>query len=133
MPDKKEKKKDTKDANKTNRQKRGAPFGNQNARKHGFYSRVLDADEQHDFEQAIEVSGIDEEIILLRTKIKSVLRHDPDNMELLMKAITALCGLIRTRYNIGKEHKNGLMEAIGNVLKDVALPLGISIRSLFDK
>lgn len=32
--------------------KRGAPTGNQNARKHGFYSRVLDEEEQLDFEQA---------------------------------------------------------------------------------
>ena len=33
--------------------KRGAPRGNQNARKHGFYSRVLSDDEQQDLEQAI--------------------------------------------------------------------------------
>ncbi|MDD4874640.1 MAG: hypothetical protein PHE15_06690 [Dehalococcoidales bacterium] len=113
--------------------KRGAPRGNQNARKHGFYSLVLDADEQSDFEQAVEVFGIDEEIALLRTKIKSVLRHDPENIDLLMKAITTLSGLLKTRYNIGKEDKTGLREAIGNVLKDVALPLGIGIGSLFDK
>jgi hypothetical protein len=112
---------------------KGAPRGNQYARKHGFYSHVLDADEQSDFEQATEVFGIDEEIALLRTKIKSVLRHDPENIDLLMKAISTLSGLVRTRYNIGKEDKTGLKEAIGNVLKDVALPLGITIGNLFDR
>jgi uncharacterized protein YjcR len=49
--------------------KRGAPRGNQNARKHGFYSRVLDDAEELDFEQATEVEGLDEEIALLRVKI----------------------------------------------------------------
>jgi hypothetical protein len=113
--------------------RRGAPEGNQNARKHGFYSRVLDDDEQLDFEQAITVYGIDDEIALLRTKIKSVLRHDPENIELIMKALTTLAGLVRTKYNIGKEDKAGLKEAVSNVLKDVALPLGITLGKLFDK
>ena len=39
--------------------KRGAPRGNQNARKHGFYSRILDQAERLDFEQATSVEGID--------------------------------------------------------------------------
>jgi hypothetical protein len=122
-----------KETNNTGKTRKGAPQGNQYARKHGFYSRVLDADEQLDFEQATGVDGIDDEIALLRTKIKSVLRHDPENIELIMKALTTLGGLVRTKYNIGKDDKLGLKEAISNVLKDVALPLGISIGSLFDK
>ena len=35
--------------------KRGAPNGNQNARKHGFYSKVLDEAEKLDFELATDV------------------------------------------------------------------------------
>jgi hypothetical protein len=55
----------------------GGQPGNQNARKHGFYSNVLDAAQQHDLEQAKNYKGIDGEIDLLRTKIKSVVAHDP--------------------------------------------------------
>ena len=44
-----------------------------------------------------------------------------------MQASNTLARLVRTRYNITKEQKKGLKEAIGNVLKDVALPLGIGI------
>ena len=107
--------------------KRGAPEGNQNARKHGFYSKVLDETEQLDFELATGVEGIDDEIALLRVKIKSLLEHDPENIKLIMQATNTLARLVRTRYNIGKEDKKGLKEAIGNVLKDIALPLGIGI------
>jgi uncharacterized protein YjcR len=121
MPEKKEK------------GERGAPKGNQNARKHGFYSKVLDEAEQLDFEMATCVEGIDDEIALLRTKVKSVLRHDPQNIRLIMQATNTLARLLRTRYNISKEDKKGLKEAIANVLKDVALPLGIGIGSAFDK
>jgi hypothetical protein len=105
--------------------KRGAPRGNQNARKHGFYSRVLDEAERLDFEQATDVEGLDEEIALLRVKIKSLLVHDPENIRLIMQATNTLVRLVRTRYSISQDDKKGLKEAIVNVLKDVALPLGI--------
>ena len=113
--------------------KRGAPKGNQNARKHGFYSRVLDETEQLDFELATGVEGIDDEIALLRVKIKSILGNDPDNIKLIMQATNTLAKLVRTRYNISKEDKKGLKEAISNVLRDVALPLGIGIGTAFNK
>ena len=106
---------------------RGAPKGNRNARKRGFYSRVLDEVEKLDFELATGVNGIDDEIALLRVKIKALLEHDPENIKLVMQATNALAGLVKTRYKISKEEKKGLKEAIGNVLKEVALPLGIGI------
>jgi len=113
--------------------RRGAPKGNQNARKHGFYSKVLDEAEQLDLELAAGVEGIDDEIALLRVKIKSILAHDPDNVKLIMQATNTLAGLVKTRFNISKEDKKGLKEAIGNVLKDIALPLGIGIGATLNK
>jgi len=107
--------------------KRGAPKGNQNARKHGFYSKVLDEAEQLDFELATGVEGIDDEIALLRVKVKSLITNDPDNIKLIMQATNTLAKLVRTKYNISKKDKMSLKEAIGNVLKDVAIPLGINI------
>ena len=107
--------------------KRGAPKGNQNALKHGFYSRALDEAEILDMEEAAGVNGIDDEIALLRVKIKSVLEKDPENIKLIMQATNTLAGLVKARYNITAQQRKGLREAIGNVLRDVALPLGISI------
>lgn len=107
--------------------KRGAPKGNQNARKHGFYSRVLDEAEQLDFELASGVDGIDDEIALLRVKIKSILTREPENIKLIMQATNTLARLVRTRYNMSKDQKRGLREAIANVLRDVAIPLGIGL------
>jgi hypothetical protein len=109
------------------KRKRGAPKGNQNARKHGFYSKVLDEAEQLDFELATGVEGFDDEIALLRVKIKSLLENDPENIRLLMQATESLVRLVRAKYNITKEQKKGLKEAIGNVLRDIAIPLGIGV------
>ncbi len=113
--------------------KGGAPKGNQNARKHGFYSKVLDEAERLDFELATGVEGIDDEIALLRVKIKSILAHDPNNVKLIMQATNALARLVRTKYNISQKDKKGLKEAIGNVLRDIALPLGIGLGTIINK
>ena len=115
------------------RGKRGAPKGNQNARKHGFYSKVLDEAEQLDFELASGVEGFDDEIALLRVKIKSLLENEPENITLLMQATNTLVRLVKTKYNISKEQRQGLKEAIGNVLKDIAVPLGIGVAEVITK
>jgi len=105
--------------------KPGARKGNQNARKHGFYSKVLDDSERADYLRAIADEGLDSEIALLRVKIKSLVARDPDNVRLIMQATNALVRLVQTRYNIAKSDKQGLREAITGVLRDVAVPLGV--------
>ncbi len=115
------------------RKKGSPPKKGQSARQPGFYSRVLDEAERLDFELASGVDGIDDEIALLRVKIKSSLGEDPKNIKLLVEMTNALERLIRTRYKIGKEQRKGLKEAIGNVLRDIAVPLGIGIGTAIDK
>jgi len=116
------------------RGKRGKAKGEAGAPKPGFYSRVLDEAERLDFELASGVEGIDDEIALLRLEIKKAIRGgDPENLKLLVKATNALERLIRTKYNISKEERKGLKEAIGNVLKDIAIPLGIGIGEIVAK
>ena len=113
--------------------KRGAPLGNQYARKHGFYSNALDEAERLELERATDVEGMDDEIALLRVKIKSLVQHDPQNIKLIMRALDSLGKLVRTKYNIGKNDKKGFTEAIGNILRDIALPLGVGIRTFVKK
>ena len=105
----------------------------QSANKQNFYSKVLDEADKLDFELACGVNGIDDEIALLRVKIKSILEDEPKNIKQLVEATNALERLIRTRYRITKEQRKGLKEAIGNVLRDVALPLGIGVGTIIDK
>jgi uncharacterized protein YjcR len=112
---------------KEKKKRKGAPQGNLNALKKGFYSRVLDEAEMLDLERASDVSGIDDEIALLRVKIKSVLERDPENIRLIMEAANTLARLVKTRYRITPEQGIGLKEAIGNVLREIAVPLGIGI------
>ena len=107
--------------------KRGAPKGNQNARKHGFYSRSLDEAEKLEMEEASYVEGIDQEIALLRIKLRELVENQPDRIDLHLEAANTIARLIRTRYQISKEQKKSLKEAIAKVLTEVAVPLGIGV------
>ncbi len=115
------------------KRKPGGQPGNQNARIHGFYSRVLDAEERSDYEEARNVQGLDEEIALMRAKIKSIMRHAPDNHKVLMMAMATLCRVLMTHCHITKGDKKGLKEGLENVLKDLAIPLGIGVSNFFAK
>jgi hypothetical protein len=111
-------------------QKKGGQKGNRNAVKHGFYSRIFDEAERFDFACAAGVEGIDEEIALLRLEIKKAISGgEARNLILLVKAVGALDKLVRTRYQITATQRKGLKEAIGNVIKDVLVPLGVNIGS----
>jgi len=79
------------------KRKRGAPLGNQNARKHGFYSKVLTPGQEAAL-KASSVEGLDREIGIIRMKIMSVLSNDPQNMRALTLAMSSLNRLVRTRY-----------------------------------
>jgi len=84
------------------KRKRGAPKGNQNARKHGFYSKVLDPAQQEALSDAAKLTGLDEEIAILRSKTRSLLGHDPRNYKLLYVAASSIARLLRTSRYLGK-------------------------------
>ena len=91
----------------------------------GFYSDILTESERLDFDAAIQVEGLDEEIALFRIKIKALAEHDPQNTRLIMNALIDFGKLVKTRYSIGKGDKKGLAEKVAAILKDIALPMGV--------
>lgn len=109
------------------KKKKGAQPDNTNALKHGFYSKALDDAEKMDMEQASGVEGIDDEIALLRVKIKSLLEKDPENIMLILQATNTLAGLVRTRYNITPKQDKDLKVSIGNVFREVGMTIGMNI------
>ena len=78
----------------------GAPRGNQNARKHGLYSRVLDEAQQLQLDKARAVKGIDEEIAIMRVKLLTLLDKYPERIDLQMRVIATIARMVRTRFDI---------------------------------
>lgn len=100
---------------------------NKNKGELGFYAEVLDEAERVKFEEAAAVEGLDEEIALVRLKLRQLLEQHPEKYRLQMRGISTLEYLIRTKYHISKKQKNR-EEAIVTALKDAALELGLEFR-----
>jgi hypothetical protein len=110
------------------KRQRGAPKGNQNAVKHGYYSRKLAAVEKHDYEFTAGMQGVEEEITLLRFEIKKAISGgDIKNLIPLTKAALALEKLIRTHHQFFAEKQDNLKAALRNVIRDVIIPFGPDI------
>lgn len=74
----------------------GQPF-NQNARKHGLYSRYLPPKQREDYETARLVKGVSPERALLRAKLAELLDTDPGNLVLLNKIVNTIIKLEAAR------------------------------------
>jgi hypothetical protein len=90
-----------------------------------FYSRALNEAEKLELEEARSIDGIDEEIAILRVKLRELIVAKPERFDLHLKLATTIARLVTTRYNISKEQKKSLKEAITRVLSEIAVPLGI--------
>ena len=71
------------------------------------------------------MEGVDEEIAILRVKLGELIEKEPDRLDLHLEAANTIARLVRTRYNITKEQKKSLKEAIATVLTEIAVPLGL--------
>ena len=94
-------------------------------KRRGFYSQALDEAERLWLEEAREVEDLDEEIAVLRVKLRELIEKEPDKFALHFEAAKTIASLSKTRYNINKEQKKSLKEAVANVLTEIAVPLGI--------
>jgi hypothetical protein len=74
----------------------------------GFYSRALDEAEKLELLEASHVEGIDEEIALLRVKLRELLAEQPERIDLHFEAANIIARLVKTRYQITKEQKKSL-------------------------
>ncbi|MBM4432966.1 MAG: hypothetical protein FJ025_03110 [Chloroflexi bacterium] len=79
---------------------RGGQKGNQNARKHGFYSATLNPAEICELWNITNFEGVDPAIAVLRLKLQSVLRHDAANRRVLREASKLLAKWYSAQYHL---------------------------------
>ena len=100
------------------KRKRGGQWGNQNARKHGFYSSALSSTEICEFWNITNLEGIEPEIAVLRIKLRSVLQHNPDNKRVLGEASKLLSKWFCTKYRLEGKDTNYLKMVINRILEN---------------
>ena len=85
------------------KRKRGGQPGNQNARKHGFYSKHFTLEQLNQLEDANDLKDLGPEIALMRIKLNTLLDDPEASTELVIRAVNSLARLmsIQRRYIYG--------------------------------
>ena len=69
---------------------RGGQPGNQNARKHGFYSKAILPEQQALLEEAAELKTLNSELALMRVKLASIVADPNASPELFVRVVRAI-------------------------------------------
>lgn len=99
------------------KRRRGGQQGNQNARKHGFYSVNLSPREICVFWNIINLGGMEPELAVLRMKLGSALGYDPGNRRVLREASRLLVKWYRSKYDLDKKDNVEFKKFVRNILQ----------------
>jgi hypothetical protein len=94
----------------------------------GFYEEALTAAEKRVLAEARAVEGLDNEVALLRTLLRSALLQDSGkDLALMVRGLDALRRLVVARYGLGgakedalKAEEPSLLELLAELMKEVA-------------
>jgi hypothetical protein len=109
------------------KKQRGGQPGNQNARKHGFYSSSFIGVDKTVLNQASRITGLDDEIALLRARLKVILKDDPNNLRLISEVASTLARLVRTSQKCGFNKTENLEQIRWNLLYRMGTQFGWDI------
>src|SRR3972149_4573016 len=101
---------------------RGGQPGNQNARRHGFYSKTLSPNEICRFWSIVNTQGVDPEIAALRIKLHSVLQTDPGNRRGLREGVKLLPKWVVARNRLDRKGARLVKREIRRQLEAPAPP-----------
>ena len=94
--------------------------------KQNFYLNALPKSEKKVIKLAAEVEGIDDEIVVLRLKIKTMLENEPLDLREMLLTTTTLGKLIKIRHSLSGFDHNDALAALDYMNKEYITPLGLS-------
>lgn len=90
-----------------------------------FYSDAVDRAERLDLERAGELEGLDDEIALMRVRLKRAVEERPEDMHLLVRGMDVLVRAVGARYRLSPKSRKDLADNLAaalNSLGDQLLP-----------
>jgi len=83
------------------KRKRGGQKGNQNARKHGFFSGTLEPSQWDEYWHAVTSERLDPQVAFIRVKLRTVLSQRPRGHRALAQAACLLTKIYASRFGLG--------------------------------
>jgi len=88
------------------------------ARARRFYAEALTAAERADLPVALEIDGVDEEIAVLRLRLRTALEKSPEDLPLMLRGIELLTRAVARRYRLAKPDADQVSESLRQVLAE---------------
>ncbi len=89
------------------------------ARVRDFYATALTDAERLQLADARRVDGLDEEIALLRERLRSALEQRPQDFDLLREGVALLVRAVATQYRLSPRARKDLADRMAAVLNSV--------------
>jgi hypothetical protein len=87
----------------------------------GFYQEALSEAER--WERARQMEGLDEEVALLRVRLKETLEERPQDMQLIAKGVDLLVKAVAAKYRLSPKAQRDLSDSIAGVVRGVGTAL----------
>ena len=82
-----------------------------------FYGSALDEAERALLDDARKMHGLDEEIAVLRVKLRSAVDKHEENLPLRLRGIGLLVTAVSARYRLSKQEKANLADSLDSVIR----------------
>ncbi len=88
-------------------------------RLRSFYAEALTEAERLELARAQEVEGLDEEIAVLRVRLKRVLQEHPQDLALIAKGVDMLVKAVAARYKLSPKARRDLADNLANLIESM--------------
>lgn len=85
-------------------------------RARNFYRHAVDKAERLDLERAAEIEGLDDEIALMRVRLKRAVEEHPEDVQLLVKGMDILVRAVGARYRLSPKSRQDLADNLAATL-----------------
>ena len=75
--------------------KPGAPKGNQNARKHGLYSKIAPVRRRGDMDKALDMESLTQEAAMLRLLLAKLMENPDENLKEILQILRVLTPIVK--------------------------------------
>ncbi len=94
-----------------------------------FYGSALNEAERVALQHAENIEGLDDEIAVLRVKLRTALNKNKQNLPLMLRGIDLLVKAVSARYRLSKKAEADLSDSLAGVVRGVG---GLLMPELFD-
>lgn len=88
-----------------------------------FYAGVLDRAERARLDDAASIEGLDDEVALLRVRLRRALEERPEDYALMLKGIALLVRAVAARYRLSPKSRRDLADSLAATIEHLGAAL----------